>query len=116
MFDIIEANHARMRKMLSIKEFMIKNMNDIFEEKLVPLEFKKYEPFVLVEGSSQTINSKLLFILDLPSFEWDISKSVVLEFLEQMAINNLQEVPWNYEEPILLSRKRCLLSPNLEES
>lgn len=42
------------------------------------------------------------FILDLPLFEWDVPEPVILEFPEQLPVNNLQEVPWNYDESTLL--------------
>lgn len=44
---IMEANHTRKSKMLSAKELMAKNMDDIIKKKLKPLVSGKDEPFVL---------------------------------------------------------------------
>ncbi|XP_027150237.1 uncharacterized protein LOC113750467 [Coffea eugenioides] len=104
VFGVIETDHTRMRKSLSAEKFMT---NDDVEENLKSLVFEKEEPFIVERGVSEV--DKSLFILDLPSFEWDISEPVILEFSEQMPINNLQEVPWNYKESILLvGDKKCL--------
>ena len=86
VFDIMETNHLRMRKLLSTKKSMA---NDNVEKKLKSLVFEKDEPFIVEGGPSEVDNSKTPFILDLFSFEWDISKPVILEFSEQMPVNNL---------------------------
>ncbi|XP_027076953.1 uncharacterized protein [Coffea arabica] len=106
VFGMMEADHARMRKQSSVEKPMTK---DNVEERLKSLVFEKDEPFIVEGGPSEIDNSKAPFILDLPSFEWDISEPAILKFSEQMPINNLQEVPWNYEESILLiGDKKCL--------
>ncbi|XP_027083555.2 uncharacterized protein [Coffea arabica] len=104
VFDVMEADHARMRKLSSVEKSMI---NDNVEKKLKSFVFEKEEPFIPEGGVSEVDKSP--FILDLPNFEWDISEPVILEFSEQMPVNNLQEVPWNYKESILLvGDKTCL--------
>ncbi|XP_027168552.1 uncharacterized protein LOC113768407 [Coffea eugenioides] len=104
VFGIMEADHVRMRKLSSVEKSMA---NDNVEKKLKSFVFEKEESCIAEGGVSKVDKSP--FILDLPSFEWDISESVILEFPEQMPINNLQEVPWNYEESILLvGDKKCL--------
>ncbi|XP_071921845.1 uncharacterized protein [Coffea arabica] len=106
VFGVMEADHARMRKLSSVEESMTK---DNVEKKLKSFVFEKMEPFIVEGGPSEINNSKAPFILDLPSFEWNISEPVILEFPEQMPVNNLQEVPWNYEEPcLLIGSKDCL--------
>ncbi|XP_027170334.1 uncharacterized protein LOC113770147 [Coffea eugenioides] len=106
MFGVMETDHVRMRKLMSAEESMTK---DNIEKKLRSFVFEKEEPFIVERGPSEVDNSKAHFILDLPSFEWDILEPVILEFSEQMPINNLQEVSWNYEESILLiGDKKCL--------
>ena len=83
--------------------------NDNVKEKLKSLVFEKEEPFIVEGRPSEVDNFKTPFILNLPSFEWDISQPIILKFLKQMPINNLQEVPWNYEKSILLiGYKKCL--------
>ena len=44
--------------------------------------------------------------MDLPYFKWDTLEPVVIEFLEQIPVNNLQEVPWNYKKPTLLIKNK----------
>ncbi|XP_071913977.1 uncharacterized protein [Coffea arabica] len=106
VFGVIETDHAEMRKMLSVEESITK---DNAEEKLKSFVFEKEEPFMIEGGPSEADNSEVPFILDLPSFEWDISEPAILEFSEQMSVNNLQEVPWNYEESsLLIGDKYCL--------
>ncbi|XP_071921398.1 uncharacterized protein [Coffea arabica] len=106
VFGVIETDHAEIRKMLSVEESITK---DNAEEKLKSFVFEKEEPFMIQGGPSETDNSEVPFILDLPSFEWDISEPAILEFPEQMPVNNLQEVPWNYEESsLLIGDKHCL--------
>ncbi|XP_071923339.1 uncharacterized protein [Coffea arabica] len=104
VFGVMETDHARMRKSLFAEKFMT---NDDVEKKLKSLVFEKEEPFIVEDGVFEV--DKIPFILDLPSFEWDISEPVILKFSEQIPVNNLQEVPWNYEESILLmGDKKCL--------
>nr|XP_027067607.1 uncharacterized protein LOC113693243 [Coffea arabica] len=106
VFGVMETDHVEMRKLLSVKESITK---DSTEEKLKSFVFEKEEPFMVEGGPSEVDNSEVPFILDLPSFEWDISEPAILEFPEQMPVNNLQEVPWNYEEPsLLIGGKDCL--------
>ncbi|XP_071912328.1 uncharacterized protein [Coffea arabica] len=81
VFGVMEADHARMRKLPSVEEPIT---NDNIEKKLKSFVFEKEEPFIIGGGPSEFDNSKALFILDLPFFEWDISKPVILEFSEQM--------------------------------
>ncbi|XP_071926092.1 uncharacterized protein [Coffea arabica] len=103
---VMETDHAEMRKLLFVKESITK---DSAEKKLKSFVFEKDEPFMVEGGPSEVDNSEVPFILDLPSFEWDISEPAILEFPEQMPVNNLQEVPWNYEEPsLLIGGKDCL--------
>nr|XP_027067806.1 uncharacterized protein LOC113693472 [Coffea arabica] len=106
VFGMIETDHAEMRKLLSIEESITK---DNAEEKLKSFVFEKEELFMVEGGPSEADNSEVPFILDLSSFEWDISELAILEFPEQMPVNNLQEVPWNYEESsLLIGDKYCL--------
>ncbi|XP_027077130.1 uncharacterized protein [Coffea arabica] len=106
VFGVIETDHVEMRKLLSVEESITK---DSAEEKLKSFVFEKEEPFMVEGGPSEVDNSEVPFIFDLPSFEWDISESAILEFPEQMPVNNLQEVPWNYEEPsLLIGGKDCV--------
>ncbi|XP_027075870.2 uncharacterized protein [Coffea arabica] len=106
VFGVMETDHAEMRKLLSVEESITK---DNAEEKLKSFVFEKEEPFMVEGGPFEVDNSEVPFILDLPSFEWDISEPAILEFSEQMPVNNLQEVPWNYEEPsLLIGGKDCL--------
>ncbi|XP_027156469.1 uncharacterized protein LOC113757311 [Coffea eugenioides] len=106
VFGVMETDHAEMRKLLSVEESITK---DSAEEKLKSFVFEKEESLMVEGGPSEIDNSEVPFILDLPSFEWDISEPAILEFPEQMPVNNLQEVPWNYEEPsLLIGGKDCL--------
>ncbi|XP_027169433.1 uncharacterized protein LOC113769160 [Coffea eugenioides] len=106
VFGVMETDHAEMRKLLSVEESITK---DSAEEKLKSFVFEKEEPFMVEGGPSEVDNSEVPFILDLSSFEWDISEPAILEFPEQMPVNNLQEVPWNYEESsLLIGGKDCL--------
>nr|XP_027069697.1 uncharacterized protein LOC113694957 [Coffea arabica] len=106
VFGVMETDHAEMRKLLSVEESITK---DSAEEKLKSFVFEKEEPFMIEGGPSEADNSEVPFILDLPSFEWDISEPAILELSEQMPVNNLQEVPWNYEESsLLIGDKYCL--------
>nr|XP_027086568.1 uncharacterized protein LOC113708303 [Coffea arabica] len=106
VFGVMEADHARMRKLSPVEKSMTK---DNVEENLKSFVFGKKEPFIVERGPSEIDNSKAPFILDLPSFEWDVPEPAILEFPEQMPVNNLQEVPWNYEEPsLLIGGKDCL--------
>ncbi|XP_071921826.1 uncharacterized protein [Coffea arabica] len=60
------------------------------------------EPFILEEETSEVTKNDDPFILDLIPFECEFSELVILEFPEQTPVLNLQEVPRNYSEPILL--------------
>ncbi|XP_027183903.1 uncharacterized protein LOC113782193 [Coffea eugenioides] len=60
------------------------------------------EPFILEEETSEVTKNVDPFILDLIPFECEFSELVILEFPEQTPVLNLQEVPRNYSEPILL--------------
>ncbi|XP_071924808.1 uncharacterized protein [Coffea arabica] len=60
------------------------------------------EPFILEEEAYEVKKNTSPFILEMVPFECEPSKLVVLELPEQPPILNLQEVPWNYNEPTLL--------------
>ena len=60
------------------------------------------EPFILEEVTFEVKKNTDPFILDVIPFECEPSELVVLELPEQAPVLNLQEVPWNYSEPILL--------------
>ena len=89
VFGVMEADHVRIRKLLSVAEFMTKSTNDIFKENLKSLVPEKEELFVLEEDPFKVDNSKISFILDLSSFEWKTSEPAALKFSEQISINNL---------------------------
>ncbi|XP_027060688.1 uncharacterized protein [Coffea arabica] len=106
VFGVMEADHVRIRKLSPVEKSMTK---DNVEENLKSFVFEKNEPFIVEGGPSEIDNSKAPFILDLPSFEWDVSEPAIRKFSEQMPVNNLQEVPWNYEESsLLIGDKYCL--------
>ncbi|XP_071912359.1 uncharacterized protein [Coffea arabica] len=86
VFGVMETDHAEMRKLLSVEESITK---DNAKEKLKSFVFEKEEPFI-AEGRVSEAN-RSPFILDLPSFEWDISEPAILEFSKQIPVNNLQE-------------------------
>lgn len=67
--SIKEANHVRMRKMLSAKEVVTKNMGDIFERKLKPLVSGKDEPFVLRHSETCHILNAMHWNLLCSSFQ-----------------------------------------------
>ncbi|XP_071921738.1 uncharacterized protein [Coffea arabica] len=60
------------------------------------------EPFILEEETFEIKKNTDLFILDVIPFECEPSEFVVLKLPEQAPVFNLQEVSWNYSEPILL--------------
>lgn len=55
------------------------NLDNVSKEKLKPLMTGKDEPFVFKE-SNEISNVESPFILEVPSFEWDAPKPIVLEF------------------------------------
>nr|XP_027088692.1 uncharacterized protein LOC113710042 [Coffea arabica]XP_027088694.1 uncharacterized protein LOC113710044 [Coffea arabica] len=57
------------------------------------------QPFVIEEASYEA--DKRPFILDLTSFNSAALEPVVIEFPKQVPVLSLQQVPWNYNEPIL---------------
>ena len=57
---------------------------------------------MLEEKTFEIGNIREPFILDLPPFEWELLELVVLEFLKQSPVHNLQEMPLNYSEPTIL--------------
>ncbi|XP_027122081.1 uncharacterized protein [Coffea arabica] len=57
------------------------------------------QPFVIKEASYE--GDKRPFILDLTPSESVALEPVVIEFPEQVPVLILQQVPWNYSEPIL---------------
>nr|XP_027124338.1 uncharacterized protein LOC113741048 [Coffea arabica] len=69
VFGVMEADHARMRKLSPVEKSMTK---DNVEGNLKSFVFEKEEPFI-AEGGVSEVN-KVPFILDLPSFEWDVSE------------------------------------------
>ncbi|XP_071909680.1 uncharacterized protein [Coffea arabica] len=60
------------------------------------------EPFILEEEAFEIKENTDPFILEVIPFEYEPSELVVLELPEQAPVLNLQEVPWNYSEPMLL--------------
>ncbi|XP_027067891.1 uncharacterized protein [Coffea arabica] len=56
------------------------------------------QPFVIEEPFEE---DKKPFILDLTPAESEVLEPVVIKFLDQEPVLSLQQVPWNYDEPVI---------------